>query len=76
MFPRQCSGEHQVGLSNIRMARKLVSLHGFNCVSEYLGGTGHRHVIFEVKSGNAWVKHAEIQDAPDEADAIIDRAIA
>ncbi len=52
MFPKLSAGKYHIGLNNIRMARKLVAQHGFNCMSEHLGGTGHRHVIFDIESGN------------------------
>lgn len=69
MFPKLSAGQFHVGLNNIRMARKLVAQHGFNCMSEHLGGTGHRHVIFDVRSGSVWVKHVEIARVEDRRQA-------
>lgn len=46
-----------VGQRNVEAARCLVKEHGFSCVAEHLGGTGHRNVIFDIWSGHVWVKH-------------------
>ena len=59
MFPGRKSDNH-VGLKNIDIARQLVVRHGFHCVAEHLGGDGHRNVIFNVWSGDVWVRHAAI----------------
>jgi chemotaxis protein CheD len=60
MFPEYRKAVSHIGLKNIVAARDLVAKHGFNCVAECLGGDGHRNVIFDVWSGNVWVKHAVI----------------
>lgn len=46
----------QVGRRNIEVARSLVRRHGMAIVSEHLGGVGHRSVIFDVGSGEVWVR--------------------
>ncbi|MDD5229452.1 MAG: chemotaxis protein CheD [Methylococcales bacterium] len=46
-----------IGTRNIHAARKLVKKHGFNCIASHLGGTGSRTVIFELWSGDVWIKH-------------------
>lgn len=56
MFPDHASGGH-VGMKNVEAARRLVRRHGLNCVAEHLGGYGYRKVIFDIGSGNVWVKH-------------------
>jgi chemotaxis protein CheD len=48
-----------LGIQNVQAARRLVRQHGFTCVAEHLGDIGHRHVIFEVWSGEVWVKHTQ-----------------
>lgn len=60
MFPESRNRVSHVGLKNVEVARSLVARHGFNCVAEHLGGDGHRNVIFDIWSGNVWVKHAVI----------------
>lgn len=58
MFPEQHREQPHVGLRNVDTARRLVARHGFNCVAEHLGGLGHRNVIFNVWSGEVWVRQA------------------
>lgn len=60
MFPGRTNVENHVGIKNVEAAHKLVAKHGFNCVAKQLGGEGHRNVIFDVWSGDVWVKHAVI----------------
>jgi chemotaxis protein CheD len=65
MFPgqRKDDGDH-VGARNVEAARDIVRAHGLNTVCEHLAGAGHRNVIFDVWSGNVWVKHqAPVQQA-------------
>jgi chemotaxis protein CheD len=50
----------QIGIRNVQAARRLVNLHGFTCVAEHLGDTGHRSVIFKVWSGDVWVRHSNV----------------
>ncbi len=50
----------QVGSRNVRAARQLVEQHGFSSVAEHLGGIGYRNVIFEVWSGEVWVRHSSV----------------
>lgn len=41
---------------NIEIARKLVKHYGFQMEGECLGGVGHRNVVFDVWSGEVWLK--------------------
>jgi chemotaxis protein CheD len=43
--------------NNIAFGRSLLKHHGFSIKTEHLGGTGHRSVIFDVWSGEVWIKH-------------------
>ena len=49
-----------IGIQNVQAARRLAKQYGFSCVSEHLGDIGHRNVIFEVWSGDVWIKHSNI----------------
>ena len=60
MFPDRSNPVSNVGIKNVETARQLVKKHGYNCVAEHLGGDGHRNIIFDVWSGDVWVKHAVI----------------
>jgi chemotaxis protein CheD len=57
MFPDSHQGAaRHVGTKNVEAARRLVRTHGMTCTSEHLEGIGHRTIIFEVWSGQVWVK--------------------
>lgn len=46
-----------VGRRNIDTAGNLLAGHGIVPVGQHLAGIGHRSIIFEVASGDVWVKH-------------------
>ena len=48
-----------IGQRNIAAARKLLHQHGFCVGAEHLAGDGHRNVIFDLASGDVWVRHVE-----------------
>lgn len=41
---------------NVVAGRELLARHGFAISAEQLGGRGHRQVIFEISSGDVWVR--------------------
>jgi chemotaxis protein CheD len=49
-----------VARNNIEAARKLLGQAGFAIHAEDVGGYGHRRIIFELSSGNVWVRHERI----------------
>jgi chemotaxis protein CheD len=49
-----------VGKRNGEMARELLHAHGIAVVSESLFGVGHRQVIFDVASGNVWLRQVPV----------------
>lgn len=60
MFDRlagEVRGGAQVQERNVDAGRTLVRRHGFPLKAEHLGGDGHRQVILDVRSGEAWLKH-------------------
>lgn len=60
MFPRQIrKNTLHVGRRNGEAARALLQLHGIPIVSESLFGVGHRQIIFEIKSGDVWVRQVK-----------------
>jgi len=62
MFPTITKqGQPTLGDKNIDTARDLIGRYGFPCAAEHLGGKGHRNVIFDVWSGDVWVKHPKLQ---------------
>lgn len=69
MFPRalphptRCSRDH-VGRKNALAGRELVRRHGLQAKGEDLEGAGHRNIIFDLWSGEVWVKHVTLGSAP------------
>lgn len=41
---------------NVDIARHLIKHHGFRVEGECLGGVGHRNVVFDIWSGEVWLK--------------------
>lgn len=57
MFPSYKNPERTVAGRNIEAVRGLITAHGLRITSESMGGVGYRNVIFEIASGNVWVRH-------------------
>ncbi|MEK0361404.1 MULTISPECIES: chemotaxis protein CheD [unclassified Pseudomonas] len=60
MFPNYKKGGRTVAGRNIEAVRGLIAAHGLRITSESLGGVGYRNVIFEIASGNVWVRHVNV----------------
>lgn len=45
---------------NVLAGKVLLARHGFAISGEQLGGHGHRQVIFEISSGDVWVRKHRI----------------
>lgn len=43
---------------NVETGRQLIAQHGFTIHAEDLGGDGHRNVVFDLWSGDVWLKKA------------------
>jgi chemotaxis protein CheD len=57
MFPGLVSSNLQnIGRKNGEAARMLVRAQNIRIVSESLWGVGHRHVIFDISSGDVWLR--------------------
>jgi chemotaxis protein CheD len=60
MFPEHHRSDENVGTRNVEAAWDIVKSHGLRCVAQHTAGIGHRSVIFDVASGNVWVKHQSL----------------
>ena len=62
MFPsaRHSSALH-VGRRNIETGLGCLHHHKFRVKAQHLAGHGHRNIVFEVWSGDVWVKHVSSQ---------------
>jgi chemotaxis protein CheD len=50
-------GGPDVAARNAETARELARKSGLHIAAEDLGGEGHRSIIFDIWSGDVWVKH-------------------
>lgn len=63
MFPLQSrSDAMNVGQKNGEAARNLLRSHGIQILSESLFGIGHRQIIFDINSGDVWVRQIKLAD--------------
>lgn len=64
MFPNvKRSAEMDIGAKNVEIGRRLLERHGFAVAGEHLAGYGHRNAIFEVWSGDVWIRHQPVLTA-------------
>ena len=49
-------GSCNVADQNVRAGRELLAEHGFNIAAEQVGGFGSRLLVFEVWSGDVWLR--------------------
>jgi chemotaxis protein CheD len=49
-------GGINVSERNVETARHLIKHHGFRMEGECLGGVGHRNVVFDIWSGEVWLR--------------------
>lgn len=65
MFPGiEASRQPGIGHRNGVAAEKLLAEYGIPVVSESLFGTGHRHILFDVATGDVWVRQGDMGDRP------------
>ncbi len=63
MFPSIEAGRQPgIGHRNGVAAEKLLTEYGIPVVSESLFGTGHRHILFDVASGDVWVRQGDLTE--------------
>jgi chemotaxis protein CheD len=64
MFPETYRSKIlDIGTQNVQAAQRLVKHHGFTCVASHLGGIGSLTVVFEVWSGDVWIKRGSLLSA-------------
>ena len=65
MFEQPCnlSGAIDICTRNMEAARELIVHHGFALHSQDMGGHGHRNVIFDLWSGDVWLKRVPLRRA-------------
>lgn len=66
MFPGAAAeGMPDIGEKNLSVGRRLLDQHGFTVLREHAAGQGHRNLIFEIHSGDVWVKYVPQECSPD-----------
>lgn len=61
MFPAIEAGSLMgIGHRNGVAAERLLAEYGIPVVSESLFGTGHRHILFDVATGDVWVRQGDL----------------
>lgn len=64
-IPSKTTHRHlNVADRNVVAGRTLLAQHGFTIAAEQLGGQGHRQIIFEVATGDVWVRKHDPVQAP------------
>ena len=64
MFPDQVRGTGPcIGRKNGEAARALLAAQRIEVVSASLYGSGHRQIVFEVSSGDVWVRQMKLAEA-------------
>jgi chemotaxis protein CheD len=50
----------EIGIRNVELAKKALEDLGATVVARHVGENGHRHIIFDVWSGDVWVRHQQL----------------
>ena len=58
-FPGKDVRVFAVSDKNVEIGRKLLRENNLVIKSEHMGGNGHRNIMFDLWSGDVWVKHVE-----------------
>jgi len=61
MFGGAANQRRTIGGQNSRHILRLLDQLGHDVVAHHVGGTGHRNIIFDIASGDVWVRHVPIE---------------
>lgn len=56
------SKHHQIGVQNVAAARQLLTDFKLTIAAEHTGGVGYRHLMFDIWSGQVWLKYVALDD--------------
>lgn len=63
MFPYMpAKARRGVGVRNIEFAERLLDSFGHSIDSHHVGGHGHRNVVFDVWTGDVWLKYQAVKE--------------
>lgn len=54
-------GCSSVSCRNVVLGREILKRYGLKIAAEHVGGAGHRQVIFDIWSGDVWMRHVSIK---------------
>jgi chemotaxis protein CheD len=58
------SPAHDVGANNIALARSMLAEVGLPLLAEHVGGDGYRRLLFDVASGEVWIRFDRVANPP------------
>jgi chemotaxis protein CheD len=60
--PSGCLGDNcsSVSCKNVIFGRDILKRHGLKISAEHVGGSGHRQIIFDIWSGDVWMRQISI----------------
>lgn len=70
MFERIAGGKQSIGKLNTVLGLDMLQSLGHRIVARHVGGSGHRHVIFDVGSGDVWCRYVPLKEHKTEKAAI------
>jgi chemotaxis protein CheD len=62
MFDRVVGAKHSIGKLNAILGLEMLQSLGHRIVARHVGGSGHRHVIFDVGSGDVWCRYVPLKN--------------
>jgi chemotaxis protein CheD len=67
-FPSLTSGSSEsISERNVSFGKELLASRGFVLKSSHLGGFGHRNIIFDISTGQVWVRFVQAPgEVPDD----------
>lgn len=63
MFPAEVRRKDDVPARNVAFSRELVRQHNLRVKAECLGGSGYRQLIFDIGSGDVWLRRGDQVDS-------------
>ncbi len=61
-YPHSQQRHINIAKNNVAMAHKLLDKYGLQFTAQDLGRSGYRNVIFDLSSGDVWVKHRTLME--------------
>lgn len=59
----QCRSGSRVYAENVVKGKTLLAQYGLSLKAEHSGGAGHRQLVFDIRTGDVWLKHLPLPGA-------------